>query len=139
VPNWYVGLVVQWNLFDGTLWARRDAARAREDAARFDRDTVRMTLDLAGERAWLDLGAALEVLPGLQTSVDAAKANLAQADARFRAGLGTIIELADAEALLTNAALQLAVGQFNVDRARAELGRVVGRALHPLISRNPDK
>jgi outer membrane protein TolC len=136
VQNWSLGLIVQWNLFDGTIWARRDAAKARQDAARFDLETARMTIGLAGERAWLDLDAALKVLPGLQTNVDAAKANFAQADARFRAGLGNIIEMADAESLLINAELQLAVGQFNVGRARAELGRVVGHAIYPLLSEN---
>jgi outer membrane protein len=136
VPNWYLGLVVHWNVFDGTIWARRDAAQARAAAARFDLDSVKMTVGLATERAWLDLDAALKVLPGLETNVDAAKANFAQADARFRAGLGNIIEVADAEALITNAELQLAVGRFNVDRARAQLGRVLGRATNPLVSKN---
>jgi outer membrane protein len=135
IPNWHVGLILQWNLFDGTILARRDAAKAREQAAQFDLETARMTVGLSTERAWLDLDAALKVLPGLQTNVDAARANFAQADARFRAGLGNIIELADAEALLINAQLQLAIGQFSVDRARAQLGRVIGRSIFPLMTK----
>jgi outer membrane protein TolC len=70
---------------------------------------------------------ALKAVPGLQVAVDAARANQAQAEARFKAGLGNIVELADAEALLTNAQLQLAVGQFTVARARATLGRVMAQ------------
>lgn len=126
VPNWHLGLVLQWNLFDGTVLARRAAAKAREEAAQADLELARMNVGLATERAWLDLDAALKALPGLQQSVDAARANQAQADARFKAGLGTIIELADAEALLTNSELELAVGIFNVARARAALGRAMG-------------
>lgn len=135
VPNWYAGLVLQWNIFDGTVLARRDAAKARADAAQADLQTARMTVGLDVERAWLDLNATLEVMPGLQTAVDAARANMAQADARFRAGLGNIIELADAEAILINAELQLAVGQFSVDRARAVIGRAMGRAVFPLMTK----
>ncbi|HEY2749472.1 MAG TPA: TolC family protein [Polyangia bacterium] len=129
VENWDVGLVVQWNLFDATVLARRSAALAREQAAHANLDLARMNVGLAAERGYLDLDAALRVLPGLQATVDAARANQAQADARFKAGLGTIIELADAEALLTNADLELAVGHFNVARARAVLGRVMSQSL----------
>lgn len=129
VVNWHVGLVLSWNLFDGMILARRSAAKAREDAARADLDLARMSVGLATQRAYLDLDAALKTLPGLQVAVDAARANQAQADARFKAGLGTIVELADAEALLTNSQLELAVGQFTVARARAALGRVIGESM----------
>jgi outer membrane protein TolC len=107
--------------------ARRAAAKAHEDAARAELDLARMSVGLAAERAWLELDAALKTVPGLQTAVDAARANQAQADARFKAGLGTIVELADAEALLTNSQLELAVGQFTVARTRAALGRVMAQ------------
>jgi outer membrane protein TolC len=127
VVNWHLGLVLQWNLFDGTVLARRAAAKAREQAAHADLELSRMNVDLSTERAWLDLQEALETLPGLQAALGAARANEAQADARFKAGLGTIVELADAEALLTNAELELAIGQFGVARARAALGRVMGQ------------
>ena len=128
VANWHVGLILQWNLFDATVLARRSAAKAHEDAARADLDLARMAVGLAAERAYLDLDAALKTLPGLQEAVDAAKANQAQADARFKAGLGTVVELADAEALLTNSQLEFAVGQFTVARARAALGRVMAQS-----------
>lgn len=131
VVNWHLGLVLQWNLFDGTVLARRSAAKAREEAARADLELARMNVDLSTRRAWLELDAALKAIPGLQASVDAARANEAQADARFKAGLGTIVELADAETLLTNAQLALAIGEFGVARARAALGRVMGQATPP--------
>ncbi len=136
VPNWHVGLILQWNIFDATVLARRDAAKARAEAATADLEATHFNIDLATERAWLTLDAALEALPGLQATLDAASANNAQADARFRAGLGNIIELADSEALLTNAQLELAVGQFTVARARSELGRVVGQTAFPLVTQN---
>ncbi|HEX6838626.1 MAG TPA: TolC family protein [Polyangia bacterium] len=128
VANWDVGLILQWNLFDATILARRSAAKAREDAARADLELAKMSVGLAAERAYLDLDAALKTLPGLQAAVDAAKANQAQAEARFKAGLGTIVELADAEALLTNSQLEFAVGQFTIARARAALGRVMAQS-----------
>jgi outer membrane protein TolC len=126
VPNWHIGIVLEWNVYDATVLARRSAARAREEAAQANLELERMAVALGAERAWLDLDAALKALPGLQLSVDAARANQRQADARFRAGLGTIVELADAETLLVHAELELAIGRFTVARTRAALGRVMG-------------
>jgi outer membrane protein TolC len=131
VVNWHVGVVLQWNVFDATVLARRDAARAREEQARADLESARTNVALAVERAYIDLQAAQQVIPGLVTAVASAQANLAQADARYRAGLGTVIELTDAETLLTNAQVQLAIGRFAADRARAELGRAIGASAAP--------
>jgi len=61
--------------------------------------------------------------------VDAAHANYAQAEARFKAGLGTSLELADAEAVRTDAEIQLAIGRFEALRARAVLGRLTAEGL----------
>lgn len=127
VPNWHIGLVLQWNLFDAVVLARRDASRARAVAAQADVDVTKNTLQLVVQRAFLELDGARRALDGLLASERAAQANLAQAEARFRNGLGTTIELADAEALLTNAQLELAIGRFAVARTRAELGRAMGQ------------
>jgi outer membrane protein TolC len=72
---------------------------------------------------------AKETLPGLERAVVAAQANYAQADARFKAGLGTSVELADAEAVRTDAEIQLALGTFAIARARAAFGRAVAEGL----------
>ncbi len=126
VANWDVGVVLHWNIFDATVLARRDAAQAREAVARDDLAAAKMLVGLGTERAWLDLDAATRALPGLSEAVSAAQANQAQADARFKAGLGTVVELADAEALLTNSQLELAIGRFQVARSRAALARAMG-------------
>ena len=48
-----------------------------------------------------------------------------EAEARFKAGLGTALELADAEYLRTEAEIQLAGGQFELSRTRAVLGKLM--------------
>jgi outer membrane protein len=83
----------------------------------------------------LELTTALRSLPGLTESVEAARANQTQAETRWRAGLGNVVELADAESLLTNAELEAAIGHFAVARARASLGRVM--ADDPVSLRSP--
>jgi outer membrane protein TolC len=137
VGNWHAGLVLQWNAFDAMVLARRSASQAREEVARADVDLARTQVALEAERAYLDLDAASRALPGLAAALDAARANQAQAEARFKAGLGTIVELADAEALLTSAQLELAIGQFGVARARAALARALGQHRIPRSANRP--
>ncbi|MDB4942665.1 MAG: outer membrane protein [Labilithrix sp.] len=129
VPNWDVGLVLSWPIFDGVVRARRDASRVAEAARKDELAVVRH--DLAGRvrGAYVTFDVARRALPSLQRSVEAARANYAQADARFRGGLGTSVELADAEALRTDAEIQAALGQFQLARSRAELGRTIAEGL----------
>ena len=70
-----------------------------------------------------------EAIAALQNQVTAARANYDQADARFRAGIGNAVELADAEAVRTDADIQLAIGQFNLARDRAAFGRAIAEGL----------
>jgi len=125
VPNWDVGVVLSWPLFDGVISAREDASRAREQVQKEDIGLVREEDRAAVREAYANVGVARTVLPGLRRAADAARANYAQADARFKAGLGTSVELADAEGLRTAAEIQLVLGEFELARARAAFGRTI--------------
>lgn len=129
VPNWDVGLVLTWHLFDGVVNARKDASRAQEQVRREEIDLVHQEEVAAVREAYVAVDVAHDALPHLQRAVEAARANYDQADARFRAGLGTSVELADAEAVRTDADIQLALGQFELARARAAFGRAIAEGL----------
>jgi outer membrane protein TolC len=129
VPNWDVGAVLSWPLFDGTNSARADASRARERVERENIGLVREEEHAAVREAYSAVEVARTVLPGLRRAVGAAHANYAQADARFKAGLGTSVELADADALRTEAEIQLVLGEFALARARAAFGRTIAEGL----------
>jgi outer membrane protein TolC len=77
------------------------------------------------QQAFIAVQIARATLPALQSAVDAARANYEQADARFKSGIGNGVELADAEALRTQADIDLALGQFELARARVALGRAI--------------
>ncbi len=125
VPNWDVGVVFGWPLFDASVSARQDASRAREQVKREEIATVKHDQVAQIRIAYANVVVARTALPGLDRSVEAARANYAQADARFKSGLGTSVELADAETLRTDADIQLALGQFELARARAAFGRAI--------------
>ena len=125
VPNWDGALVLSWPLFDATIKARARASRVAEEVSRNEIDLVRQQVVAAVEQAYVGVVVAREALPSLQHEVAAARANYAQADARFQAGLGTSVELADAEALRADADIRLAMGIFELAKARASFGRAI--------------
>src|SRR6185369_1563350 len=101
--------VLRWPLYDPVVRARARSARAREDVASSSLAVVRQQEAAALQNAYVRFEVARVSLRSLQRATEAARANCAQAEARFRAGLGTAIELADAEAVRTNAEIQLAI------------------------------
>jgi outer membrane protein TolC len=129
VPNWDVGLVLRWPLYDPVVAARRDAAASRTEVARADVSVLSQQETAAIQQAYVSFEVNQAAVVSLQQAVDAARANYAQAEARFKAGLGTSLELADAEALRTDAEIQLAVGQFEAQRSRAVIGRLIAEGL----------
>ena len=129
VPNWDVGLVLRWPFYDPVVEARRGAAAARADAARADLAVLSQQENATVQEAYVAVEVSQAALVSLDRAVQAAHANYAQAEARFKAGLGTSLELADAETLRTDAEIQLAVGQFEARRARASLGRLLAENL----------
>jgi outer membrane protein len=129
IPNWDVGVIVSWPLFDGTIAARRDAAQASEQVRRDEVDAAREQIVATVRKTFIQVQVARSALVALENAVIAARANYEQADARFRAGIGNAVELADAEAVRTDAEIQLALGQFELARTRAAFGRAIAEGL----------
>jgi outer membrane protein TolC len=129
VPNWDVGALLTWPLFDPVVSARESASRSAEETRRQELAQARFQEAAAIRGAYVGVTVARQALPALEQGVSAARANWAQADARFRSGLGTAVELADAEAVLADAEIQLALGQFDVARTRAAFGRAIAEVL----------
>jgi outer membrane protein len=80
-------------------------------------------------QTYVEVQVARSALVAIHNTVIAARANYEQADARFRAGIGNAVELADAEGVRAEAEIQLALGQFELARARAAFGRAIAEGL----------
>lgn len=128
-PNWDIGLVLQAPIFDGVLLARQRQSQAQEDVLRAEVDAARRRLLVDVQRAYTAFRLAESALPALRAAALAAQKNDEHASARFRIGLSTSIELADAQALRTDAEIQLAVGRFELFRARAAFHRCLAQGL----------
>jgi outer membrane protein TolC len=125
VPNWDVGVVFSWPITDGVVSARKEASRAKEDAFRAEVDLRKAQQIAAIQKSYYAVEIARSSLPALQRALDAAKLNYEQADARFKAGLGSAVEVADAETVLAESEIRLAEGRYELARARAIFGRSI--------------
>jgi outer membrane protein TolC len=84
------------------------------------------------QKSYYAVEIARASLPALQRALEAARLNYAQADARFKAGLGSGVEVADAETLLAESEIRLAMGRFELARARAIFGRMIAEGAEGL-------
>jgi outer membrane protein len=125
VPNWDIGVVLGWPLYDPGTVARERVSRKAEEVARGDAEAIRLHLLGSVGKAYVAVEASRDALPILQRTVQAAIANADQANARFDVGLGNAVELADAEDLRIAAEIDLAVGRFELNRTRAALARLL--------------
>jgi outer membrane protein len=127
VANWGVGLTVTYPLLDVPgLRARREIERQKERAETARYDQVMQDLSAANEKAQASLEAAGGLVTTAEVRVGAARAASQQALARYKAGLATILEVADTERLLTQAEIDDALAKLNVWRAWLALGVASG-------------
>lgn len=115
--NWAFGLTVTFPLFDfAAVHARKqmEAANERAEAARYDQTVQDLTGQVEKARAaWESARLVAENTP---TQLQAAQATGIQARARYQAGLGTIVEVADAQRLLVQAETEEALARLSVWR-----------------------
>jgi len=127
IPTYTLGFAVRVPIFDG---GRRDARRS-ESASLVRQEEIR-TRDL-GRQIELDVRIALDGLRSAAEQVRAAEeglsladGELAQAQRRYREGVGSSIEITDAQARLERARENRTTALFNHNLARIDLGTAMG-------------
>jgi outer membrane protein len=126
--NANVGVVLSWNIFQGGL----TSAQIREAQANLA--NVAAQLDVEKQQIRVDVNAALLAVRASKASLSAtgealnnAQLQLKLAEQRFQVGVGSAIELTDAQVALTQAAAQSVQAADNLSTARAQLVRALGR------------
>jgi outer membrane protein TolC len=117
VPNYALAVTLSVPLFDFDTIAKTRIASARVATANRKRELATQRIATQVQSAYVDRQVAEAALPELAHAVTAAEANWKQAEARFSGGIGTSVELADAEAIREDADIQLALGKFALARA----------------------
>ena len=125
VPNYDVGLVLSWPIFDGAVSGREDAQRAREELKREELRATEYVFTTEVRRAYVELDTSRSALASLDRAVSSAKQNYDQVAAQFAVGLGNAVDVAQASLLVVDAETNLAAATFQLARARAQLGRLL--------------
>jgi outer membrane protein len=125
---WEIGLGLSWSLFDGgNRMARYRETRVLLEGAQARVRATELDISREVEQAQINVSEANERIQAAKTAVESALENFRLAQGRFDAGVGTILELTDAQLALTqtqNAETQ-ALADYRI--ALARLQRAVGR------------
>ena len=114
VPNWGVGLTATFSLLDfSAIRAEQQQEHYRNVAemARYDRVIQELTAQQVKARSVLE--SAKRIAENTPIQLQAARLTESQAEAQFKAGLATVVDVAEAQRLVV---------QATVDDARARLG-----------------
>ncbi|MBX3234450.1 MAG: TolC family protein [Labilithrix sp.] len=127
VPNWLGGVTLTWSLFDfPSIRARAKVASAATRAAVARRDEVALSIASQLATAEAGLKGAQAIAQQTPKTLASAKAAEEQAAARFKTGLAPVVDLADAQRLLTQAEIDDAVARLEVKRALLSIARASG-------------
>ncbi len=102
--SWFLGLVAQINLYDGSRTAN-DIRKAKEQLAELRAHQQRLVLDieLDVKRAYLQLDDARQRLAVAQRAIGQAAESLREIEVRYRGQATTITQLIDAQTALSGA------------------------------------
>ncbi len=121
--NWSVGATVSWNIFDSGLTKAKieEAKTAVDKASETDRQT-KNSIELEVRQAYLSMKEAEQRINTSQVALDKAKEDLSIAQTKYSAGVGTNLDVIDAQLALTQAQTNYtqALYDYNVNKAKLE-------------------
>jgi outer membrane protein len=128
VPTAYVGAALTWPLFQGGLTVgqvKEAEGNLGVVDAQLDQEKLQVRLDV--EQARLAVRASKVAITTADEALTNARYQLKLAEKRYAAGVGSIIELGDAQVATTSAGAQRVQADFNLATARAQLLAALGR------------
>ena len=127
VQNYALGFSVNFPIMDFAALRSRESAQSaaiRAEQARYQQITTDLVARWNVAKAQLE--GARRVADNTPAQVNAARTALQQANARYGAGLGTIVEVAEAQRLLAQAEIDDALARLGVWRALLGLAAAQG-------------
>ncbi len=127
VPNYQVALIVNWNFLDWfRLKAEKKVQNMRVEAQRQEYNLVLMNLKAEDARSRSRLQVAIDIAQNMPVQVDAAEQASRQAQARYKAGLSSVAQVAEANQVLAQSRMQEAVAEVGVWRAMLSVAAAHG-------------
>ena len=133
IQNWAVGFTMTFPALEQpSLRARKEMETHRAEAERARLRVLQSDLTLRIETARAGAEAARRIAQQTPLQLEAARAAEQQATARYQAGLGSLIDVAEAQRLLTQTELDEALAQLSIWRAMFNSAAAQGD-LNPLL------
>jgi outer membrane protein len=133
IQNWAAGFTVDFPAFEiASIRARRNAEFAREETERGRYQQVLIDLTSRRDQALAAYEGAVQVAQTTPLVTEAARTAVEQARARYQSGLGTALEVADAQRRLAQAEIDDALARLTIWRSRLAVSAAQGD-ISPLL------
>ena len=125
--SWQIGAKLSWNVFDsGLTRAQVRQAEADIEAAKEQARQKQDAIQLEVRTAYLDVKEAEKRIHTSSVSVEKAEEDLKIARVRYNAGVGTNLDVMDAQVALTTAKTNYVQSLYDYNTSKAELDRAMG-------------
>lgn len=126
--NWNAGVAISIPIFDGfSAYSKTKEAKARMEIAKLERSDLEKGVAIDVKRACLDLIEAEKVILAQRASVEEAREALKIANTSYDAGVGTNLDVLDAQVSLSQVEKNLSEAIYDYTMAKATLDRTTGR------------
>ncbi|HOU50264.1 MAG: TolC family protein [Smithella sp.] len=125
--GWNAGVALSFPLFSGLSTKYQvEEARANLEILKANEDSIRQAIRLDVEKAYLYVQDTVQQIALSEITVLQARDNYDLASGRYRAGVGSPIEVADATITLNNARANMNTALYNHKIAQAALEKAIG-------------
>ncbi len=129
IPSWAIGGSINWVLFDGlTRYNELKAAKCVKEQVRYEQADARNNIRALVTKKYQELIKNKEMYESTNVSIENAKEALRTANLAFKEGLGTSLEVTDAQMALSSVKIQRLNAIYNYDIALTELLSTKGSA-----------
>ncbi len=126
--SWSTVVLGSWNIFDGFSTQNKiKEAEAKLNAVKADEELVKNGIALEVKDACFNLNTAQEIIKMAKKTLELAEENYRISELRYNAGVGTNIEVLDAQTALTQAKLGYLEAQYDHEIAKARINKVIGK------------
>ncbi|MBX9689009.1 MAG: TolC family protein [Candidatus Obscuribacterales bacterium] len=118
IPNYQAALVINWNFLD--YYRLREQKRVQDQriiAQEEDYKLILQNLKAENARAQARVKTAIQLAENMPVQVNAASLAVKQAEARYKTGLGSVAQVAEANTVLAQSRMQDALARVGIWRA----------------------
>ena len=137
--SWHIGAKASWSLWDGG--ATQNKVKVASDTLEKAKEANLAAVDsvlLSVQKAYLNLRSAEQTIQSTQTAVTQGQESFRIATLRYRAGVGTNLDVLDAETKLTTARNNYVQALYNYNISIAALEQLTGVPLNTPVGQGAE-